>query len=190
MPRFGTWHEPCSEIRAMKGKGMSQFDRELEKLIPRLQQYAWSLTRDGVHADDLLQASLTQALEKRAYWTPGTDLRAWVFTIMHNLFVTEWRRGINAPVATVSDIEQWQVGRPATQDTRLIMRDLERSLARLSPEQRDLLLLTGIHEVKYKDLCVALGLPMGTVKSKLFRARETLRLLLEGQSSDDVAATA
>jgi RNA polymerase sigma-70 factor, ECF subfamily len=169
---------------------MSHFDRELERLMPRLRQYAWTLTRNAVQADDLLQASLTQALEKRAYWTAGSDLRAWLFTIMHNLFVTEWRRAANAPVAVVADLEQWEVGRPATQDSGLLMRDLERALAKLSAEQRDLLLLAGLHEVTYKDLCTRLGLPMGTVKSKLFRARETLRSLIDGHDKAELAAMA
>ena len=169
---------------------MTQFEHELETLIPRLQQYAWSLTKNTAHADDLMQATVTQALEKRSYWTAGTDLRAWLFTLMHNICVTEWRRAASAPVSCVSDLENWQIGRPATQESKLLMRDLERALATLSPEQRRLLLLTAVDEVSYKELCRTMKLPMGTVKSRLFRARETLRALLEGEGVSDLPAPA
>jgi RNA polymerase sigma-70 factor (ECF subfamily) len=169
---------------------MCQFNRDIERLLPRLRQYAWVLTRDRNGADDLLQASIAHALEKRSYWAEGTDLRAWLFTIMHNLFVTDRRRVANSPVAVVADVGQWEVGCRSSQDERLAVRDLERALGQLPHDQRTIVLLAAMQGLSYKQIGDALDLPMGTVKSKLFRARETLRNLIDGAAGPTVLANA
>jgi RNA polymerase sigma-70 factor (ECF subfamily) len=154
---------------------MSEFHRQLEQLIPKLRQYAFVLTRDGERADDLVQSSLVRALEKRALWRPGTDLRAWLFTIMHNQFITEVRRANASPVRTLPDVAAWQIACPAAQEDRLMLRDLRRALATLPPDYRSVLLMAGLEDIDYTDTARILQVPIGTIKSRLSRARGMLR---------------
>src|SRR6516225_2378804 len=107
----------------------------LEPEIPRLRRYARALTRDGVRADDLVQSSLMRALAKAHLWQPGTDLRAWLFTILHNQHVNDVRRsvreGVCVPVEDVAPVLMVQ----STQGASLQLRDLDRALAKLPEEQ-------------------------------------------------------
>src|SRR6185437_6399508 len=107
---------------------MSDFNQMLEPQIPRLRRYARALTRDAVRADDLVQSCLARALAKAHLWQPGTDLRAWLFTILHNQHVNDVRRavreGINIPVEDVAPLLTVQ----STQGASLQLRDLDRAL--------------------------------------------------------------
>jgi RNA polymerase sigma-70 factor (ECF subfamily) len=160
---------------------MTDFHRELERLLPKLRQYALVLTRDGERAADLVQSSIVRALEKRALWQRGTDLRAWLFTIMHNQFITEVRRAHASPVSTLPDVADWQIPCPATQEGRLLMRDLDRALATLPPDYRSVLLMAGLEDIDYSDTARILEVPIGTIKSRLSRARGMLRQRLRGE---------
>src|ERR1700761_8200380 len=115
---------------------MDDFGRQLEKEIPRLRRYARALTRDATRADDLVQSCLARALAKSHLWEPGTDLRAWLFTILHNQHVNDVRRavreGITVPVEDVAPVLMVQ----STQGASLQLRDLDRALAKLPEEQR------------------------------------------------------
>src|ERR1700719_1795619 len=109
---------------------------EIEAEIPRLRRYARALTRDVVSADDLVQDCLTRALGKLHLWQQGTDLRAWLFTILHNQYVNYVRRAVREGAAVgLSDTEPL-LSRPAQQGRRLELRDLERAIAKLPDEQR------------------------------------------------------
>lgn len=146
--------------------------------IPRLRRYARALLRDPVAADDLVQDTLERAWRKLPLWRPGSDLRAWLFAIMHNVFVNQVRVRRVEP-------EPWQdeEGPPAAGLTAEAsqLRDLERCLARLSDEQREVLLLVGLEQLTYEETARALGIPIGTVMSRLSRARERLRRLMGGE---------
>jgi RNA polymerase sigma-70 factor (ECF subfamily) len=158
---------------------MNDFTRMLEAEIPRLRRYARALTRDATRADDLVQSCLTRAVAKQHLWQPGTDLRAWLFTILHNQHVNDVRRsvreGINiaveemAPVLTV----------PSNAYATLQLRDLEAAIAKLPQEQRQVILLVGLEGMRYEEVALILGVPVGTVRSRLSRGRDQLRRLMD-----------
>jgi RNA polymerase sigma-70 factor (ECF subfamily) len=145
--------------------------------IPRLRRYARALTGDAVRADDLVQDTLERALGKWALWRPG-NLRAWLFSIMHNLFVNLARspRVVDYP----GDEALPELPTREHQGDALELRDLTRSLAKLPEEQREVLLLVSLEDLSYEDAAKVLGVPIGTVMSRLSRGRERLRALLSG----------
>lgn len=158
---------------------MDGFADLLEHEIPRLRRYARALTRDATRADDLVQSCLIRALEKSHLWQPGTDLRAWLFTILHNQHVNDVRRavreGINVPVEDVAPV----LTVPSTQGASLQLRDLDRAMARLPEEQRQVLLLVGLEGMRYEEVAIVLDVPVGTVRSRLSRGRDMLRHLMD-----------
>jgi RNA polymerase sigma-70 factor (ECF subfamily) len=161
------------------GKTMSEFHSLLEAEIPRLRRYARALVRDVDRADDLVQDTLMRALTKQHLWEPGTNLRAWLFTLMHNQHVNNVRRP--AREAVQLDTEEMAGALIATTDPTAScqLRELENALTRLRPEEREVILLVGLEGMRYDDTARILGIPIGTVRSRLFRGRETLRKLLD-----------
>jgi len=156
---------------------------DLEAVVPRLRRYARALTGNREAADDLTQDTLERAWTKRVLWQPGTDLRAWMFTVMHNVFVNGTRR--SRPTVSLDDIAVDQAG-PAmatSVETGVVLGELARSLSLLPEEQREVLLLVGLEQFSYAEASEVLGVPMGTVMSRLSRARERLRILLESGSA-------
>ena len=160
---------------------MSELSCLVEREIPRLRRYARALTRAADRADDLVQDTLVRALAKGHLWQPGTDIRAWLFTIMHNQYVNMVRRQARE-TATV-DVEQVSSTLVATTDptSSWQLRELDRALARLPDDQREVVLLVGLEGVAYDSAAQILGVPIGTVRSRLSRGRETLRGLMERQ---------
>ena len=158
---------------------MNDFARLLEAEIPRLRRYARALTRDVARADDLVQSCLTRAVAKQHLWQPGTDLRAWLFTILHNQHVNDVRRsvreGINVAVEEMAPVLTVQSNAIAV----LQLRDLETAIARLPQEQRQVLLLVGLEGMRYEEVAAILGVPVGTVRSRLSRGRDQLRRLMD-----------
>jgi RNA polymerase sigma-70 factor (ECF subfamily) len=146
--------------------------------IPRLRRYARALAGDQHAADDLVQDTLERAINKRHLWRPGSDLRAWLFAIMHNVFVNQLRSRQAHPEDALDD-EALPAVAPAD-GVRLEIRDLQTALAMLPPEQREVVLLVGLEQLTYAEVSGALGIPIGTVMSRLFRGRERLRLLVTG----------
>ena len=145
--------------------------------LPRLRRYARALVRDRAAADDLVQDTLERAWARCALWRAGSDLRAWLFSIMHNLRVDQLRRP-SLPTHSI-DEDDFEVPTRATQNDRLEVRDLESALRQLPDEQREVLLLVALEELSYAEVADALGIPIGTVMSRLARGRERLRLLME-----------
>jgi RNA polymerase sigma-70 factor (ECF subfamily) len=163
---------------------MSDVFNRIEQEIPRLRRYARALTRDPSAADDLVQDCLARALAKAHLWQEGTDLRAWLFTILHNQYVNTVRRSVReGTVVEVSDTEPSLVA-PAVQTKRLELRDLERALAKLPAEQRQVLLLVGMEGLRYEEVAEILGVPVGTVRSRLSRGRDALRALMGDVDED------
>lgn len=158
---------------------MDGSDRDFVQHIPRLRRYARALTGDRGRADDLVQDTLERALVKFHLWQPGSDLRAWLFTIMHNVFVNQVRSGLNSMTSPLDDETELPAMR-ATQSDRLEVRDLQAALLRVPEEQREILLLVGLEQLTYEEAAGVLGIPIGTVMSRLSRARERLRVLLAG----------
>jgi len=146
-------------------------------LIPRLRRYARALIGDSGAADDLVQDTLERALGRFHLWQPGSNLRAWLFSIMHNVHVNQLRR--RREVA-LHDDEAAQLPVRAAQEGALAARDLVRALERLPAEQREVLLLVALEDMSYREVATTLGVPIGTVMSRLSRARDKLRVAIDG----------
>jgi RNA polymerase sigma-70 factor, ECF subfamily len=160
------------------------FRTSLVEHIPRLHRYARALLAGNADAaDDLIQETLTRALEKAHLWQPGSDMRAWLFTLLHNQFVNtvrlSARRGKQVGLDTPSELDAIRLSRPAGQSDALLMRDLQRALGQLHPLQREALLLAALEGLSYEDIAELLEVPVGTVRSRISRARETLRQLMD-----------
>ena len=158
---------------------MSDFNDLLEAQIPRLRRYARALLRDLTRADDLVQDTIVRALAKQHLWQPGSNLRAWLFTLMHNQHVNNARRGRREETAV--DFDEISSTLIATTDPTAAcqLRELDRGLARLPEEQREVVLLVGLEGIRYDEAAAILNVPIGTVRSRLFRGRESLRRLMD-----------
>jgi len=159
---------------------MSEFCRLVEEQIPRLRRYARALIRmNQSAADDLVQETLTRAVAKQHLWEPGTNLRAWLFTLMHNQHVNDVRRSVRE--GTTVDIDDVQNAMASQSDASasMLLRDLERGLAALAIEQRQVILLVGLEGMSYEETAAVLGVPVGTVRSRLSRGRDALRKLMD-----------
>jgi RNA polymerase sigma-70 factor, ECF subfamily len=152
--------------------------RAIEAEIPRLRRYARALTRDVVLADDLVQDCLTRALGKLHLWQGGTDLRAWLFTILHNQYVNHVRRSVREGAGVCLSDNEPLLTRAPQQAQRLELRDLERAIAKLPEEQRCAVLLVGLEGMHYEEIAAVLDVPVGTIRSRLSRGREALRRLM------------
>lgn len=148
--------------------------------LPRLRRYARAMLGDRTAADDLVQDTLERAWSRIAQWRPGSDLRAWLFGIMHNLRVDQLRRG-GLSTSSLDEDEVADVPVRPTQSDLLEVMDLETALRQLPDEQREILLLVALEEMSYADIATLLGIPIGTVMSRLSRGRERLRLVMEGR---------
>jgi len=149
--------------------------------IPRLRRYARALLGDRYAADDLVQDTLERAWNKFYLWRPGSDLRAWLFAIMHNVFVNQVRRHRNEIEQTMEELPVVAVR--ATQIEQLELRDVDRALGALPSEQREVLLLIAVEQMTYGEASRALDVPIGTVMSRLSRGRERMRQVLGGQAA-------
>lgn len=157
---------------------MDEAERLVE-LIPRLRRYARALVGERAGADDLVQDTLERAWSKLHLYRRGTDLRAWLFTVMHNVHVNKLRA---ARPTDPLDEAMPELAQRAVQADALLVRDLDRAIARLPADQRAVLLLVTLEEMSYEEVARTLGIPIGTVMSRLSRAREKLRALMLGQT--------
>ena len=158
---------------------MNDFFRLLEVEIPRLRRYGRALYRwDVSEADDLVQDTLVRALAKQHLWEPGTNLRAWLFTIMHNQHVNHVRRSVRQGVTVdIDDVHNLLVS-SSDPTVSLFLRDLNRGLAKLTVEQRQVILLIGLEGISYEEIAQILCIPVGTVRSRLSRGRLQLRHIM------------
>ncbi len=148
----------------------------VEACIPALRRYAWSLMRNRDDADDLVHDCLVRALDKLHTRRDDADVRAWLFTILHNLFVSHHRRQkTRAGTVPLDEDHESAATIPATQEDRLLWRDMLRGLERLPEEQRSVVLLVSVEDLSYAETAAVLGIPIGTVMSRLARGREKLR---------------
>jgi RNA polymerase sigma-70 factor, ECF subfamily len=160
----------------------AQDEADIVACIPHLRRYARGLSAGREHADDLVQDTLERAWSKYSMWQRRGEVRAWMFGIMHNLFIDRIRGQHSRPEDSAGD-ELPEVPDRAAPFERLEVRDLDRVLQRLSPEMREVLLLVGVEELSYQQVADVLGVPIGTVMSRLSRARERLRAELDGRSA-------
>jgi RNA polymerase sigma-70 factor (ECF subfamily) len=156
---------------------------ELLEHLPRLRRYARALINNRELADDLVQDTVERALSRLSLYTAGTDMRAWLFTIMHNVFANQARKSSSrAQHLSVDDdsapLQDLAVS--GNQLPSLEVRDLDYALQRLPLDQRQVVLLVGLEEMSYAEVALALEVPLGTVMSRLSRGRERLRALMSG----------
>ena len=138
------------------------------------------MTGDSYRADDLVQDTLARAWEKRHLWHQGSDLRAWLFTIMHNVHVNQFalrqREFANASLdADDGPVAGWEIPVRATQSDRVELGEVLAQIGRLPVEQREVLMLAAVEELRYEEIARVQDVPIGTVMSRLSRAREKLK---------------
>ncbi|MFJ4195850.1 RNA polymerase sigma factor [Pseudomonas sp. NPDC089534] len=160
---------------------MSDIDEQLREIIPRLRRFALSLTHNASSADDLVQASLERALSGWRDKRPDGDLRAWLFAILYRQFLDAHRRS-----RRYARMLEFFTGRddaePSVERT-VIARSTLQAFDRLPAEQRALLLMVSVEGLSYKEAAEVLDVPIGTVMSRLSRARQALRQLSDGEIS-------
>jgi RNA polymerase sigma-70 factor (ECF subfamily) len=154
---------------------------QLQAQIPRMRRYARALAGSREAADDLMQDTLERAWAKRSLWRPDSNLRAWLFAVMHNVFVNAVKR--TRPMASLDELSEDGHAEPASSgssaETDAALRDMRAALAQLPLEQRQVVLLVGLEQLTYAEAAQALEVPIGTVMSRLSRGRDRLRQLLD-----------
>lgn len=149
--------------------------------LPHLQRYAWHLTRNRDDAEDLVQDCIERALLKSDLFEEGTSLRAWMFTMMRNLFINGARHRVVADkYATGVQMRADRVSPPAQNDAVMLSRTLD-AINSLSDEEREAVLLLGAQQLSYQEVAADSGLPIGTMKSRLSRGRAKLRARVLGE---------
>jgi RNA polymerase sigma-70 factor, ECF subfamily len=164
---------------------MDDLHQLIEAAIPKLRRYAQVLLRDKESADDLVQETLLRGLDKLHLYRSGTDLRAWLFTLMHNQYVNDVRR--SARQGEKVAVEQVLLVSPASQIANLELRDLESAIDRLPDQRRRTLLLIALDGMTYDEVARLCGVPMGTVRSRLSRAREELHQMTGSRDPSSAA---
>lgn len=152
-----------------------------EQHIPRLRRYARALVGDRYAADDLVQDTLERAWNKLHLWRQGSDMRAWLFAIMHNVFVNQARSRRQEIERNMEELPLMAVR--ATQGQNLELIDMERALQALPEDQREVILLVAVEQLTYEETSRALSVPIGTVMSRLSRGRERLRQITSGEAA-------
>lgn len=159
---------------------MRDTQADLIACIPRLRRYARALLGDRAGADDLVQDTMVRGWNKLASWRQGSDMRAWLFGIMHNLHVDQIRKPSVSTEVLDDDTPMPFV--KASQADGLEIRDMDSALRLLPAEQREILLLIALEEMTYQEVALTLRIPIGAVMSRLSRGREKLRALMEGRT--------
>jgi len=168
---------------------MSDLQQQIVEYIPRLRRYAHALMHgDKLAADDLVQDCLERALSRLHHWRRGSDLRAWLFTIMHNVYVNQLRRLKNGPqfVELQHSNEPINSSGSHSGEQNLALRDLNLAIGTLSPDQREILLLVSLEGLRYGEVAKILKIPEGTVMSRLSRARKQLRNIITENETPDL----
>jgi len=157
------------------------FKGELTAVIPHLRAFARGLCGRPDYADDLVQDTMLKAWSARARFTPGTSMRAWTFVILRNVYLTEMRRNRFRGDYDESVAERIMV-EPAGQEAPIHLSDMHRALMQLAPERREALLLVGAGGFSYEEAAGIAKCAVGTMKSRVARARATLGAMLEGEA--------
>jgi RNA polymerase sigma-70 factor (ECF subfamily) len=160
-----------------------KWEKVLAEQMPRLMLYAKALTHNSELAEDLVQDCLERAWSRRWLYDANRDLRAWLLTIMHNIFVNQIQKLENQQ--TIVPIETVELSGRSENDV-MVLREFEMALTQLRPEHREIIILAGLENLPYKDIAKILKVSQGTVMSRLYRAREQLRELMHIQKNNVV----
>lgn len=158
---------------------MSRFLDEVEACVPSLRRFARALTHEADRADDLVQDCLERAIRKKRLWQPTGSVRSWLFRILVNLHRNNLRRERRRPVLVPIDGLMAEPQGDAAQPSRLALAETQRALRALPVEQREALLLVALEGLSYAEAAKVLGIPRGTLMSRIARARTTLRDMTE-----------
>jgi RNA polymerase sigma-70 factor (ECF subfamily) len=162
---------------------------EVVALTPSLRAFAWSLSHNGADADDLVQETLIKAWSNRDKFEPGTNLRAWLFTILRNTWYTTAVRR-RREVADEDGKHAAALSSAPTQDWTLAVRALQAALSRLPVEHREALILVGAAGLSYEEAAGICGCALGTIKSRVNRARSRLLSLMQVDEAEETLAFA
>ena len=162
----------------------SEFKRQMVALIPSLRAFARSLCGNPDMADDLAQEAMARAWKARGSFTLGTNFRAWMFMILRNIFYTTIRKN-SRMTSWDPEIAERILVEPATQHVGIELNDVQKALNKLPAVQREMLMLVAAEGVSYEEAATIAGCAIGTVKSRVARARAALLLLLEGKEIDE-----
>ena len=160
---------------------MDDLIRQIEPMIPAFRRYARALVRDATLADDLVQDCLERIVSRWSQRRDADEPRRWAFAILHNLAVDALRRQSRRGVhLALEDVDEREMAVRGHQEDRLVHDEIVRALDALPAEQRSVVLLVSIEDMSYAEAAQALGIPVGTVMSRLSRGRERLQRALEG----------
>lgn len=165
----------------MRIRDMSKTRFDIEAELPALRRYARSLTRDAVDAEDLVHDALLRAHERRAGFRPGSRLLPWLVSILHNTFVDGLRRQRAERRRDEASAEIFVEGLDPAQEHAVRLAQIARAFAALPDDQRAALHLVAVEALSYQDAAAALGIPVGTLMSRIGRARAALRSFEETQ---------
>lgn len=169
--------------RATPGADDTAFRRELLETLPHLRAFARALCGRPDFADDLVQETAIRAWTARERFAPGTNLRAWTFAILRNHYLDQWRRD-RRQVDYDADVAEKLLVMEANQEAPLHLSDMEAALLKLSPERREAILLIGAAGFSYEDAAQISGCAVGTMKSRVARARTELARILDAQEGE------
>ncbi|CAO4185494.1 RNA polymerase sigma factor [Methylorubrum extorquens] len=163
---------------------MSDMIRLIEPLIPALRRYARALLHNPTDADDLVQDCLERAIGRWHQRRADGDVRTWLYAILHNLAVSQMRqRARRGSSVAVEDAPEATLAVAPNQDDGLLQRDVTVALGALTEEQRGVLLLVSVEGLSYAEVAQVLAIPIGTVMSRLSRARDRMIQLIDGESA-------
>lgn len=163
---------------------------ELITEMNRLQKFACKLTHNKSDADDLVQSTILRAIEKKHLFEPGSNLFSWTSKIMYNLFVSSYRRKTRFESQYDPDIHIQNESVAASQDTHMEFQDVDRAMAALSEEHKAVLMMICVNGMRYSEVSESLQIPVGTVRSRLSRARDALQDALKDVNPELMAYTA
>lgn len=170
----------------MPAEELKSFADQLTEHTPKMRAFAISLCGSQTVADDLVQEALLRAWNNRDKFEMGTNLKAWLLTILRNIYFNQWRRQKRSPVTGGDDHLNF-IGTQAEQPGHMDLLDVKRLLEELPDVQREALLLVGVEGLSYEEAASVAGCAVGTVKSRLSRARASLSEMLD---REDVRADA
>ncbi len=168
------------KLRTICVMSQAEFQKGLLSELPHLRRFARALAGDAALADDLVQDCVERALKKQHLYDAARPLRAWLYAILRNIHVSQWRKAaVWGQLKDIDDLEGFEGAVMAEQDQNISLSLITNALDRLPPQQREVLVLISLEEVSYREAAEIIGVPMGTIMSRLSRARSTLQKILE-----------
>ncbi len=166
---------------------MENIRQQIVTCLPNLRRYALALVHDGEHADDLVQDCLVRAMSRLHLWQPGSNMRTWLFSILHNQHINSTRRNNTRPDGTdLADIPDKACDGEASPESSLMIGDIDKAINLLEADQRNVILLVGVEQLSYVETAEVLNIPIGTVMSRLSRGRKALKEIMDRNGQPNI----